>query len=229
MISFISYASSSHGNLYSVSDEATTVMIDCGLPWRKVQKTFDFKTSKIAAVCLGHEHQDHSKGIKNAAAFGLDVYLLPETKKNLMLSGHRYHEIELLKQFDIGSISVMAFPLQHDAPNCGFLIADRSGDKLVYINDSYYSKYRFKGIGIFAVECNYSPETMSPDISPAQKKRLLTSHFSLENVKRFFLSQDLSRCRCVHLLHLSRDNSDAALFQREIAKITGLPVFVAEE
>jgi hypothetical protein len=69
---------------------------------------------------------------------------------------------------------------------------------------------------------------MAQDLDPARKKRLLTSHFSLENVVKFFHANDLSACRCIHLLHLSAENSDAALFKRTIQEATGKPVLVAD-
>jgi len=83
MLTLASYASSSHGNLYTVTDGETSVMIDCGLTWLKVKHALGFKTSSFSAVLLGHEHGDHSRGIKGAADSGIDIYLLPETMRIL--------------------------------------------------------------------------------------------------------------------------------------------------
>ena len=228
MLTFRSYASSSSGNLHSITDGETTIIVDCGLPWKQVQKAFDFKTSGISAVLCCHAHLDHSKGVPGAAGAGLNVYLLPETRKALRLSGHRYHDIKLFETFSIGTIAVKAFSLEHDVPNCGFLFAG-GGEKSVYITDTYYSKFRFTGLNIIAIECNYSIPTLAPDLPPEQRKRLLRSHFSLENLKIFLSKNDLSRVREIWLLHLSRGNSDAENFKREIAAQTGIPVQVAGE
>lgn len=78
------------------------------------------------------------------------------------------------------------------------------------------------------VECNWSKSTLDPDLDPSVKKRLLRSHFSLENVKKFLAANDLSRVREIHLLHLSDGNSDAAMFKAEIEQLTGKPVYVAQ-
>ena len=227
MLKFQSHASSSSGNLHSIADGITTIMVDCGLPWKQIQKAFDFKTSGIAGVCCTHEHKDHSRGIRDASRAGIDVYLLPETRIALNLSGHRLHEIELLKTFTVGTFAIKAFGLQHDAPNCGFLFASGS-EKAVYITDSFYCRYRFSGLNIVAIECNWRKETLSPNLEPAVKKRLIRSHFGLSNVKKFLAANDLSAVREIHLLHLGRANSDADLFQREIEKITGIATYVAK-
>jgi phosphoribosyl 1,2-cyclic phosphodiesterase len=229
MMNFIPYKSSSSGNLYEITDGTTRIMIDCGLPWGKVKKVIGYKTSEFAAVCLGHEHGDHSKGIRAAAVSGLDIYLMKETREALKLEGHRFHDIELKKTFDIGTVNVVAFPLQHDVPNCGFLFADRSGDKAVYINDSFYSKYKFKGVGIFAIGCNYSKDTMAEGLDPVRKKRLLTSHFSLENVLNFFEANDMSTVREIFLMHLSDENSDEEMFKTAIQAKTGKPVKICQK
>ncbi len=59
------------------------------------------------------------------------------------------------------------------------------------------------------------------------KNRIIQSHFSLENVKKFLQANDLSQVREIWLIHLSDDNSDADRFKREIQELTGKPVYVA--
>ena len=226
MLSFKSYASGSSGNLYSITDGETTIMIDPGISWKRIQKAFNFKTSEVKCVCLGHEHRDHSFAVEAAAKAGIDIYLLPETRAALGLSGHRFHEIELHRAFRAGSFKVVAFPLQHDVPNCGFLFMGKCGEKAVYITDTFYSRWTFTGLTIIAVECNWSKETLAPGLDPAVKQRLYTSHFSLKSVKQFFRDNDLSKVREIHLLHLSQGNADPEYFRSEIEKLTGKPVYI---
>ncbi|MDT3426106.1 phosphoribosyl 1,2-cyclic phosphodiesterase [Paenibacillus forsythiae] len=83
------------------------------------------------------------------------------------------------------------------------------------------------------IECNYSQEivnrrVLAGELHPAQKKRLLRSHFSLEHVKDFLKANDTRGVEEIWLLHLSDGNSDAALFKREIQELTGAVVRVAE-
>ncbi|MCP7855473.1 hypothetical protein JKR18_02825, partial [Listeria monocytogenes] len=62
-------------------------------------------------------------------------------------------------------------------------------------------------------------------IHPVQKKRVLQSHFSLENVKDFLKANDLSHLREIHLLHISEKNGDPERFKNEIQAMTGIPVY----
>ncbi|EDO0821657.1 MBL fold metallo-hydrolase, partial [Listeria monocytogenes] len=57
-------------------------------------------------------------------------------------------------------------------------------------------------------------------------KRVLQSHFSLENVKDFLKANDLSQLREIHLLHISEKNGDKERFKKEIQAMTGVPVYV---
>lgn len=227
MLEFKSYFSSSSGNLNSLYDGKTLIMIDCGVSWKKAKASFNFKTSEIAAACITHSHNDHSRGVKDAAMSGLDVYLLPETKAELGLSGHRLHEIKIMEDFRIGTFTIKAFPLEHDVPICGFLLASDTGEKAVYITDSFYCRYRFNGLTMILIECNYAKGLLPKDIHPAQRKRLLRSHMSLETLLKLLAANDLSKVREIHLLHLSDDNSDEQLFKDTIQSKTGIPVYVA--
>jgi len=213
MVTFTSYASSSAGNLHSITDGATTIMIECGLPWKEVRKHFQFQTSALAGMCCTHAHKDHSRSVADAVRAGIDVYMLPDTREALGISGHRVHEIKPLEQFRIGTFTVKGFPLEHDVPICGYFFAS-GGERAVYITDTYYCRYRFAGLSVVAIECNWSRSTLNPDMDPAVKRRLIRSHFSLESALRFLAANDLSLVKSIHLLHLSQENSDAEMFQR---------------
>lgn len=84
------------------------------------------------------------------------------------------------------------------------------------------------------VECNYSEKIMdervkSGALNKSLAQRIQQSHFALENVKDFLKANDLSKVTEIYLLHLSADNSDPALFKREIQKLTGKLVTVLPE
>jgi phosphoribosyl 1,2-cyclic phosphodiesterase len=228
MLTFISYASSSKGNLHEITDSHSRVMVDCGLSWRKAREAMFFATSGIGGVVATHAHSDHSKGLADAARSGLDCYALPETLEALSLQGHRFHPIKPFQQFVIGTFTVKAFPLEHDVPNCGFLFCNREGEKAIYITDTAYCRFKFgSGLRIIAIECNYSRDTLSPNLDIAVRNRLYSTHMSLDTVKGFLQSNDLSQVQEIHLLHGSDHNSDSELFKREVEKATGKPVTIA--
>lgn len=232
MIKFEAFASGSKGNLYTVTDGITKIMIECGVAFKDVKKALNYKVSDIAGCLISHEHSDHAKGIKDLMKFGIDCYASQGTFEALKVAGHRMHPIKSLEQFQIGTWSVLPFDTNHDcAEPLGFLIANGLGEKLLFITDSFYVKYKFKDISIIAVEANYSMEILNKNIRngsipPVMKKRLMRSHFSLENVKDFLKANDLSKLQEIWLLHLSDSNSNAELFKREVQELTGKLVIV---
>jgi phosphoribosyl 1,2-cyclic phosphodiesterase len=128
----------------------------------------------------------------------------------------------------------MPFDVQHDvAEPLGFLLANQEGEKLAFITDSFYCRYTFSGLTHIMIETNFSEQLLDENIAAGRvpavmKRRLLRSHFSLENAKDFLKANDLSKVQEIWLLHLSDSNSDAARFKREVQELTGKQVFIAD-
>lgn len=233
MLSILPLASGSRGNCYRVTDGKTPLLLECGIPYKEIQKGLNFRVSDIAGCLISHEHKDHCKAVNDLIKAGIDCYMSGGTAKAIGVSGHRVHIVKAKQQFRIESWTVLPFETEHDtAEPLGFLLANSAGDKLLFATDTYYIRYRFKGLTHIMVECNFDAEILSNNIEAGKipkelRKRLLKSHFSLENYKEFIKANDLSQVREIWLLHLSDGNSDAALFKREIQSITGKPVYIA--
>ena len=176
---------------------------------------------------------DHSKAVKDIMRAGIDCYISAGTAEALGLSGHRINIVKAKQQFRIGTWTVLPFDTQHDAAEpLGFLLANQDGEKLLYATDTYYIRYRFQGLTHIMVEANYSLDILRANVEAGTvdanlKNRIIKSHFSLENVKKFLQANDLSRVQEIWLLHLSDGNSDAERFKREIQSLTGKPVYIA--
>lgn len=156
----------------------------------------------------------------------------PGTAGAIGLTHNRIKPVPVKQPFKVGSWSIMPFDVQHDvAEPYGFLLANDAGDKLLFATDTYYIRYRFPGLTHVMVECNYSEKILNENIesgitAPVMKKRLLQSHFSLENVKKFLTANDLSKVQEIWLLHLSESNSDEKIFKEDIMKLTGKVVYI---
>lgn len=234
MLEIKSLASGSSGNAYRVSDGATPLLLECGIPYKKLQEGLEFRLSEIEGCLITHEHKDHCKAVNEVARAGINCYMSEGTKEALDFDNHRLITNKTYEPFKIGSWIVKSFEVQHDAAEpWGFLLWSReTGDKLVYLTDTFYSKFKFNDLNYVMIECNYSKKILDENIKtgkvPAvQKKRLLQSHFSLENVKDFLKANDLSNVREIWLLHLSNRNSNAEQFKKEIQELTGKMVKIA--
>ncbi|AST93034.1 MBL fold metallo-hydrolase [Sutcliffiella cohnii] len=232
MIEITALASSSKGNCYRVTDGHTPLLLECGINYREIQKGFDFNMSEVAGCLITHEHGDHCKSIKEVLKAGIDIYTSSGTVDTLGISHHRIKRVKAMEQFQIGTWSILPFDVQHDVSEpLGFLLANQEGEKLLFATDTYYIKYKFQELTHILVECNYSLEILNQNIldgsvPSVMKKRLLRSHFSLENLKEFLKANDLSKVQEIWLLHLSDSNSDEALFKKEIMELTGKMVYV---
>src|SRR5690625_4007832 len=233
MIDIKTLASGSKGNAYLVTDGHTPLLLKCGISYRDIQIATNFQTSNIAGCLVSHEHKDHTKGLKDVLRAGIDVYA---SKGSIDQEGLKHHGLKRIKareQFNIGTWKILPFDVEHDvAEPLGFMLQNKQGERLLFATDTYYVRYRFNNLTHIMVECNYSMDILEKNIDDgivhsAMKKRLLTSHFSLENVKEFLMANDLSKVEEIHLIHLSDTNSDEARFKREIQALTGKPVYVS--
>ena len=67
MVSIQVIGSSSKGNCYLLNDGSSRLMLECGLPWRKIKEAIKFDLANIFSVLVTHEHGDHAKAVKDAA------------------------------------------------------------------------------------------------------------------------------------------------------------------
>lgn len=232
-----SLASSSAGNCYRISDGSTILLLEAGIPIQKIKQGLNYKLSEVHGCLISHSHGDHCKAVKDLLKAGVDVYATDETMSTIGVNDdHRANAISIHKQFTINTFIIKAFETQHDClGSVGFLIYSKvTREKLVYITDSFYVRYRFKGLTHIMVECNYAADILQANVNngslpEAQRTRLMQSHFSLEHVKQFLRANDLSRVHEIYLIHLSAGNSDTVRFKRDIQAVTGKRVIVCNE
>lgn len=229
-------ATGSSGNCFLLENKEEILMLEAGITFKKIQEGLNFNIGKVAGCLISHEHKDHSKAVIDLIKNGIDIYSSKGTLEAVGLEdGYRTKEIEAHKKIKVGGFTIYPFDTQHDATEpLGFLVQHKDMGKLLFITDSYYCKYTFKGIDHILVECNYKKEILEENINDGLipewlRDRITKSHFEIENVKDFLRSSDLSRTKNIVLIHLSSQNSDKELFKKEIEKVTGRPVTVAVE
>lgn len=223
MLKFKALASSSSGNLYKVSDDDGAILIEAGLPIKRIRQKLDFELHKIDFAVLSHSHRDHSMAASDLMKAGVDLYTSQGTIDACGLEGHRLHRIRDRVQFVRDGWSVLPFATEHDdSEPLGFLI-ERKGQRLLFVTDSYYIRYSFERLNIIAVECSYSREILDENVANGTiplglKERLRSSHMALHTLVEFLEATDLGAVREIHLLHMSETNSDKDAFKKEIQK-----------
>ncbi|MFC1924276.1 MBL fold metallo-hydrolase [Chloroflexota bacterium] len=228
-------ASGSKGNAYLVDDGKTPLLIECGIPFKALQrKLWDagYKLSDLSGCLVSHAHDDHSRAVKDLLKAGVDCYMSILTARELRVANHHRVKIDNgLNYWIINKWFINYFLAVHDVPCFGFIISS-GNERLLYMSDSAYSPYRFPGLTRIMIGCNYSLDILNDNIEKGivpreQKSRLLHSHASLETVKELLLANDLSKLKEIWLIHLSDRNADEERFKREVAEIVGVPVYVS--
>lgn len=226
-------ASGSSGNAYTISDGATTLLLDAGIPLREIQIGIGFKVRQLAGAFVTHEHKDHSKAMKDLARLGVDVYASKGTIEACGLSGHRFRPVSARKELDVGTFRILPFDVEHDAVEpLGFLFTSLStGEKLLYFTDTYFLRYRFQGLTHIMAECNYTEEGVRDSVAEGRipidlVPRLVRSHMSLENLLDMLKANDMSKVRQIYLLHLSDNNSEAERMKQAVQRQTGAEVYL---
>ena len=213
-------ASSSSGNAYSVSDDDTRILLECGVSLKKLQKLSGFSLSEFKACIVTHEHKDHAKSVAELISRGMEIYMSQGTAEALETDA--VNLIEHMQQFNVGSLDIVPFTTFHDAREpLGFLIKSRvDGDVLAFATDTVNLRYKFPGLNILAIEANYDKNILERCERMPEKVRyrITNSHMEIDTLCDYLRSLDLSKCREIHLLHLSDATSHEGHFINKVAR-----------
>lgn len=234
MIKVTSFGSGSSGNGYLIDDGHSQILIECGIKFELVKRKMKFNLSRVTGMCISHEHLDHAREVEKVLkTTSIDIFASNGTLNALNVPNYRKNVMEVGKSVQIGTWKVAAFDVNHDAAEpTGFIFKNQLGEKLLFVTDTYFVKYRFKGITHMMVEANYSLNIIRNKVEAHQierylKNRILKSHFELENSKEFIKANMSDQLQEVWLLHLSDGNSNEEMFKREVQELTGVPVYIA--
>lgn len=229
----------SSGNCYKVKIGKATLLLECGLPYKVIQKKLNFKISEIDACLVTHEHMDHAKAIKDLMKAGVDCYMTKGTAEALKVKGHR---LNTFRKDDMGQgycwkffsdIQILPFEAVHDVkePVSYFIKTKNNDETLVFVTDTAYLKYKIPECDCLMIECNYVKARLDENvrlgnINTNLRNRIVKNHLSLESLVEALRAASLDRCKKIYLLHLSDGNSDEKLIKRTIQETTGIEVVV---
>lgn len=226
-------SSGSKGNACLINDGHTLLLLDAGISIKHIRRGTGFNVSDIAGCLITHEHQDHSKACPELARMGIDIYSGGGTLEALNAVGHRYIPVTSMKPFVVGTYHIMPFDVKHDAAEpLGYHIYSRAtNDKLLYLIDTAYIRYKFEGLTYIIAECNHGNSELLTNVQNGVIDqdlaiRITRNHMSVERLINFLESNDLSKVKEIHLVHLSDNNSNEERFKQLVQKSTGVPVFV---
>ena len=229
--------SNSQGNSYILENETEALLIECGVNFSEIKKAIDFNISKIVGCVVTHEHQDHCKAISDVMKSGINVYSTKGTFEALGIDPINNHRAKAGLQNDnfiIGGFKIIQFDVKHDAAEpVGFYINHSDTGNVLFLTDTYYSPYTFKGLNNVIIEANYSRDIIKKRLDQGLpiflRNRIIKSHMSLETCIDFLKANDLRAVNNIVLIHLSDGNSNEVHFRNEVKKVTSKNITVADK
>ena len=236
MIETTVFGSGSSGNGYLIDDGETQLMIEAGISYNLVAPRLKFQLGQIGGMFITHEHGDHSKFIKQyLERTSFPIYLTRGTARALKLASS--YRVQIVQEFDpikIGDWIITAFPVAHDAAQpVGYVFDNgKTGERLVYVTDTYFVKYHFNHVTHMLVEMNYAQDVavendVEGQLNHSLHNRILTSHFEMKSSLEFIEANASTSLQEITLIHVSATNGDPERFKKAVQELTGVPVKIA--
>ena len=212
------------GNCTLVTDDGLNILLDVGINFKTLQKKLDFAMPEFALVT--HEHSDHANlaAIKKLLERGTQVIMTRGTKNALRLDDR--HNLIVVNQDTGGNLRV--YNTIHDAAEPAAFAIELNDEKIYYITDTADIRFPIIGATRLIVEANHSVDLLATsDIDVWRKERVSRTHLSIEKLMATLKATDLSKCKEIHLIHISGTNGDGAAFKTMLKPIVGdIPILV---
>ena len=230
----INIGSSSEGNAFFIEIKRTNyekpfgLLLECGFEVPKIMKKLlnhGVSVLDVNAVLITHEHNDHSKGLKELLGYGIKAFAPKEVFEKYKIGETCFRKD--LKEFTVSAIAdgirVLPIPLDHENPdgtkcvNFGYIITIENEFRILFITDTKYirydlSKYKFD---VIFIEANNRVVVLKLALKDAiennnigkkiRYNRVLESHMTVENTARTLATFNLSKTKMVYLIHLTSD------------------------
>ena len=214
--------SGSIGNAVIIEDEKTSILIDCGVTFKKFEDLMSqtsLDMSKIKNVLVTHEHADHIKGVGVVSRkLGLQVWSTEKTATAIYEKGilkekdGPVYYVDKYQSYEIAGFKITPFPLSHDADDPVGYLVEKDEKKVVWLTDTgYVSKEVMevvKGADLYIMEMNHNVEMLHMCQRPWHlKQRILGDYGHLSNEDGAYVFSKImsEQTRHVFLSHLSQE------------------------
>lgn len=222
---FCSLASGSSGNCYYIEEDGYGILIDAGISPKNIKKRLkeiDVDIKKLWGVLVTHNHYDHIASVGSLGEdYNLPIYstlkILTGINENHKITQKLYQSkrpIAVNEPFQIGSLTITAFKVEHDTPECvGYFIETKSSSLFIATDlgqmNNIASTYLVKAKNI-VIEANYDEEMLLKGNYPLfLKQRILSNSGHMANHKTAACLQHYFQPHWKHIFfcHLSKENN----------------------
>ena len=209
--------SGSSGNCYIITCNNEKLILDCGIPIKKIKKGFNWNIRNVVGCIVSHVHSDHSKSVEDIEAMGIQILApyLGNSCKPMKMGGFT------VKPFDLTTLDGRWTHTNADGSECpcyGFLITHPEMGRMLYITDCEVVKWRFKDINHILLGVNYDKDLIDNEDS-AKVNHVYRGHMSIDTACDFVKANNSKDLQNVIMCHLSKSNADKDLFIEKMKKV----------
>ncbi|MBQ2895353.1 MAG: MBL fold metallo-hydrolase [Oscillospiraceae bacterium] len=224
------FASGSTGNCALLSQGDTHLLLDDGISLRRLRAALalrELTPEQLGGVLITHEHKDHISGLPMLAKHCGVPLFAPRTVANHIrwsaagVDGY-IREIIPGVPFEVGTLTVTAFPTSHDTDqSVGYRIRGDADFSLCTDTGCVTPEMMaaLSGSAAAIIEANHDVDMLRAGPYPWYlKRRILSERGHLSNGDSAALCCELARSglRTLVLGHLSRENNRPSLAERTV-------------
>jgi phosphoribosyl 1,2-cyclic phosphodiesterase len=231
---FCSLYSGSSGNSIFVSSEETKILIDAGLPGKKIEMALNKinrEASNIDAIFITHEHSDHIKGVGVLSRrYDIPIYANKSTWKEMFdkIGKIKEKNIKIMENdyVILKDMKITKYNISHDAAEpVGYTI--QAGKKKVCIATDlgYFSEEVKEAVSeadIVLLESNHDVDMVKCGPYPYNLKRRILSdigHLSNDDCGKAIAYIAKGKCKRIILGHLSKTNNHPQLAYETVVSV----------
>jgi len=196
MTQFKCLATGSSGNCYLLDLGGGCIILDAGITIKKILDNINF--NDVIFACISHSHNDHKASMPDLLRKHIQIFYGGSNTKP-KFSNCKGHKI-------------IQMPIEHgECINNAFIIKYEN-ECVLYATDFTLCEYdlsEFKFTRVI-VECNFC-EDLIPTEMDLKTKRQINTHMSLNGLKIFLDSLNLSTCKEIDLIHKSNQYGNAVV------------------
>lgn len=188
----------SRGNCYILKTDNRYILLDAGLPIKKIVKKINLNDLSFAFI--SHEHNDHSEAMYQLSQRGVQVIFGGQTKD--------WQKRQIKKYFNG---NVYTFGVEHGEAICNACVIEDVEDTILYATDFNLCKWDLRMFHFTSVivECNFVEHLITQNMinSNPKFKRQINTHLGLNGLELFLGKLNLDKCKEIILVHRSTDDS----------------------
>lgn len=226
-VTVASLNSGSNGNCYYIGNEQEAILIDAGISCRETEKRMKhlgLELSKLKAIFISHEHNDHILGLDVLARkYSIPIYITPKTLNGMRgnFLSHKIHSFNDGEILNIGEIAIKPFSKKHDAADPHSFFIECNGVPVGVFTDigspCEKLKHHFKQCHVAFLEANYDEEMLLNSRYPQHLKQRIHGdfgHLSNKQALEVFLENRNDHLSHLILSHLSKENNHPTIVEQ---------------